>query len=211
MQFLTTLQQTVSLHFLVWFAVTVAPDPILPARQLALIGSNFSVSLNYSVRPNPFPSSSDIVWRRGELILGNSGRYTIDEDGGRLTIHSVSLFDEAMYSATVTVIGSGMGMATMELITYGKSKDFEFLKKQEGEGPSCSISHKISKSDSSGGEPVICEYISTTANDQKPHVHSLISGAISALPDNQSPSNRWHFTWGTTLLHSCSAVKNLYI
>ena len=55
-----------------------------------------------------------------------------------------------------------------------------------------------------------------TANDQKPHVHSLIinklyiSGAMSALPDNQSPSNRWHFTWGTTHLHSCSAVKNLY-
>ena len=53
-------------------------------------------------------------------------------------------------------------------------------------------------------------HISTTANDQKPHVHSLISGAMSALPDNQSPSNRWHFAWGTTLLHSCSAVKNLY-
>ena len=53
-------------------------------------------------------------------------------------------------------------------------------------------------------------HISTTANDQKPHVHSLISGAKSALPDNQSPSNRWHFTWGATLLHSCSAVKNLY-
>ena len=33
---------------------------------------------------------------------------------------------------------------------------------------------------------------------------------MSALPDNQSPSNRWHFTWGTTLLHSCSAVRNLY-
>ena len=27
---------------------------------------------------------------------------------------------------------------------------------------------------------------------------------MSALPDNQCPSNRWHFTWGTTLLHSCS-------
>ena len=67
--------------------------------------------------------------------------------------------------------------------------------------PSCSISHKISKSDSSGGEPVICE----------PYVHSLISGAMSAPPDNQSPGNKWHFTWGTTLLHSCSAVKNLYV
>ena len=62
-------------------------------------------------------------------------------------------------------------------------------------------SHKISKSDSSGGEPVICA----------PYVHSLISGAMSALPDNQSPGNRWHFTWGTTLLHTCSAVKNLYV
>ena len=35
-------------------------------------------------------------------------------------------------------------------------------------------------------------HISTTANDQKPHVHSLLSGSMSALPDNQSPSNRWH-------------------
>ena len=42
-------------------------------------------------------------------------------------------------------------------------------------------------------------HISTTANAQKPHVHSLISGAMSALPDNQSPdpSHRRHFTWGT--------------
>ena len=62
-------------------------------------------------------------------------------------------------------------------------------------------SHKISKSDSSGGDPVTCE----------PYVHSLISGAMSFLPDNQSPGNRWHFTWGTTLLHTCSAVKNLYV
>ena len=54
-------------------------------------------------------------------------------------------------------------------------------------------------------------HIWTTANDQKPHVHSLISGAMSALPDNQSPSNKWHFTLGTTLLQSCSAVKNLYV
>ena len=39
---------------------------------------------------------------------------------------------------------------------------------------------------------------------------AYIRRAMSALPDNQFPSNRWHFTWGTTLLHSCSAVKNLY-
>ena len=53
-------------------------------------------------------------------------------------------------------------------------------------------------------------HIPTTAKDQKPHVHSLILGAMSSLPDNQSPSNRWHFTRGTTRLHSCSAVKSLY-
>ena len=33
---------------------------------------------------------------------------------------------------------------------------------------------------------------------------------VPYLPDNQSPSNRWHFTRETTLLHSCSAMKNLY-
>ena len=49
-------------------------------------------------------------------------------------------------------------------------------------------------------------HISITANKQTPHVHSL----FSALPDDQSPGNKLPYTWGTTLLHSCSAVKNLY-
>ena len=44
-------------------------------------------------------------------------------------------------------------------------------------------------------------HTSTTTNGQRPHVHSLITGTMSALCDNPSPSNRVHYMWRTTLLH----------
>ena len=101
---------------------------------------------------------------------------------------------------------------TMSTANHSASKCRNQAQRLE-EKQSCKVgAHQTDNGSLGGLGPAPDSHISTTANDQKPQVdlHSLISGAMSALPESQSPSNRWHFTWGTTLLHSCSAVKNLY-
>ena len=51
--------------------------------------------------------------------------------------------------------------------------------------------------------------ISTAANDQKPHVHSLISCQLCLTTSLLTKDGKTHE--GPTLLQSCSVVKNLYL